>query len=467
MRADGVSRRPRISPERPSPVRATEAEPTSSPRRGWRASTITPARAAAFLLSMALVATAPAPGSAQEEARPAEAIPEAYAALEACSRAAEEERREAAEAAAERAEALFRSLEEEPGREAEALTGRARALVQCRIPLANFMRQGALLERSNELLERALRLAPDSWRARFALALNHYHSPDFLGRTDAGMAQLEILVARGGDRTGVPVLPDAYLYLGDLYLRAGRQAAAAEAWRKGASLFPDRRDRYETRLEEAGFDPEPDPEDEPERDPRDAPDEAGNASEEAAAHSPAEDGPLYALEAIAVEVGGFSMEDPRTATELSKLDVYTAPGGAADLLQVFQTMPGVTRVTDGSDLYVRGGDPEETPMFVDGARLFYPGRFETLNGSITVGSPSAASTGQPLVFPLPGGGHGQVVTRAALLPDGTPLVETGVVPDIRVEATIADVRRGRDPVLARAVEELERRTARGSRFPEP
>lgn len=85
----------------------------------------------------------------------------------------------------------------------------------------------------------------------------------------------------------------------------------------------------------------------------------------------------------------------------------------------------------------------------------------------TVGSPSAASTGQPLVFPLPGGGHGQVVTRAALLPDGTPLVETGVVPDIHVEATIADIRRGRDPVLARAVEELERRTARGTRFPEP
>jgi len=52
------------------------------------------------------------------------------------------------------------------------------------------------------------------------------------------------------------------------------------------------------------------------------------------------------------------------------------------VLQVFQTMPGVTRATDGSDLYVRGGDPTETPVFVDGARLFYPGTFETLDGGI-------------------------------------------------------------------------------------
>ena len=30
---------------------------------------------------------------------------------------------------------------------------------------------------------------------------------------------------------------------------------------------------------------------------------------------------------------------------------------------------------------MRGGDPAEAPVFVDGARLFYPGRYETLNGA--------------------------------------------------------------------------------------
>lgn len=75
----------------------------------------------------------------------------------------------------------------------------------------------------------------------------------------------------------------------------------------------------------------------------------------------------------------------------------------------------------------------------------------------TVGAPTAASTGQPLRFPLPGGGYGQVVTRAALLPDGTPLVATGIRPEVPVEPTIEDLREGRDPVLEKAVEELKRR----------
>jgi hypothetical protein len=52
------------------------------------------------------------------------------------------------------------------------------------------------------------------------------------------------------------------------------------------------------------------------------------------------------------------------------------------VLQVFQTLPGVTRASEGSDLYVRGGDPAESPVFVDGGRLFYAGTFETLHGGI-------------------------------------------------------------------------------------
>jgi hypothetical protein len=90
----------------------------------------------------------------------------------------------------------------------------------------------------------------------------------------------------------------------------------------------------------------------------------------------------YELPPLVVEVSTYSVDDPRAATRLSKVDVYTMPGGTADIFQVFQTLPGVTRVTEGSELYVRGGDPAETPIYVDGTRLFYPGRFETLNGSI-------------------------------------------------------------------------------------
>ncbi|MGH7566569.1 MAG: TonB-dependent receptor plug domain-containing protein, partial [Gemmatimonadota bacterium] len=47
-----------------------------------------------------------------------------------------------------------------------------------------------------------------------------------------------------------------------------------------------------------------------------------------------------------------------------------------------QMLPGVTRATEGSDLYVRGGDPAESPVMVEGARLLYPGVFETLHGGV-------------------------------------------------------------------------------------
>ena len=70
----------------------------------------------------------------------------------------------------------------------------------------------------------------------------------------------------------------------------------------------------------------------------------------------------------------------------------------------------------------------------------------------TVGQPSNGSTGQPLFIDLPGGGTAVVVTKRDTYPDGREFVGTGVVPDVRVEPTLADLRAGRDQVLARAVE---------------
>jgi hypothetical protein len=64
------------------------------------------------------------------------------------------------------------------------------------------------------------------------------------------------------------------------------------------------------------------------------------------------------------------------------MDVFMTPGGTADLMHSLQTLPGITRAGEGTDLYVRGGDPAESPVWVDGARLFYAGRFETLHGGV-------------------------------------------------------------------------------------
>ncbi|HEU4558421.1 MAG TPA: hypothetical protein VFS20_11250, partial [Longimicrobium sp.] len=80
--------------------------------------------------------------------------------------------------------------------------------------------------------------------------------------------------------------------------------------------------------------------------------------------------------------GGNRLDDTRSQTALRRMDVLTTPGASADVMQSFQTMPGATRAGDGSDLYVRGGDPSESPVFIDGSRLVYPGRYENLNGAV-------------------------------------------------------------------------------------
>lgn len=62
---------------------------------------------------------------------------------------------------------------------------------------------------------------------------------------------------------------------------------------------------------------------------------------------------------------------------LSTVDVLTTPGSAADLYRAIQTFPGTAVSSDDADLYVRGGDAEETLTFVDGAPLTHPYRYES------------------------------------------------------------------------------------------
>jgi C-terminal processing protease CtpA/Prc len=69
----------------------------------------------------------------------------------------------------------------------------------------------------------------------------------------------------------------------------------------------------------------------------------------------------------------------------------------------------------------------------------------------TVGEATAGSTGNPLLFDLPGSGGFRVCTRYMLLPDGSEFIGVGIPPDTEVRPTAADIASGRDPVLGRAV----------------
>jgi C-terminal processing protease CtpA/Prc len=73
-----------------------------------------------------------------------------------------------------------------------------------------------------------------------------------------------------------------------------------------------------------------------------------------------------------------------------------------------------------------------------------------------IGSPSAGSTGQPLVFGLYGT-NVRICTKWDRFPDGTEFVGVGVQPDILVEPTRQDIAQGKDPVLERAIAFIQAR----------
>ncbi len=68
-----------------------------------------------------------------------------------------------------------------------------------------------------------------------------------------------------------------------------------------------------------------------------------------------------------------------------------------------------------------------------------------------VGRATMGTTGQPLFLDLPGGGRAWVVTKRNTYPDGRTYVGTGVLPDVPVEPTPADLRLGRDAALEKAL----------------
>lgn len=94
-----------------------------------------------------------------------------------------------------------------------------------------------------------------------------------------------------------------------------------------------------------------------------------------------------------------------------------------------------------------------------GAQTFSAGEdfivsFKAMKRGLLVGQATAGSTGQPLMFKLPGGGAARICVKRDSFPDGTEFVGKGIAPDIEVKPTVADIRAGKDPALERAEEAL-------------
>lgn len=80
--------------------------------------------------------------------------------------------------------------------------------------------------------------------------------------------------------------------------------------------------------------------------------------------------------------------------------------------------------------------------------------FDAMKRGTLIGEPTGGSTGQPLMFALPGGVMARVCTKRDMYPDGTEWNGKGIQPAVLVRPTVVDMQAGRDTVLEAALAHL-------------
>lgn len=86
--------------------------------------------------------------------------------------------------------------------------------------------------------------------------------------------------------------------------------------------------------------------------------------------------------------------------------------------------------------------------------------FKMAQRGILMGTATGGSTGQPLGYPLPGGGIGFVCSKRDAMYDGTEFVGIGIQPDIKVCITVEGLQKDRDEVLDAAIKYLNQQKHR-------
>ena len=81
---------------------------------------------------------------------------------------------------------------------------------------------------------------------------------------------------------------------------------------------------------------------------------------------------VNSLETVVLSAGTFSAGDNSKVSVLKPLDVVTTASALGDFVGALQTLPGTTTVAEDGRLFVRGGQAEETQIFIDGIRVFTP-----------------------------------------------------------------------------------------------
>ncbi|MBR9914362.1 MAG: TonB-dependent receptor plug domain-containing protein [Algicola sp.] len=81
---------------------------------------------------------------------------------------------------------------------------------------------------------------------------------------------------------------------------------------------------------------------------------------------------METLDAVVISAGTFEANDNSKVSVLKPLDVVTTASALGDFVGALQTLPGTSTVAEDGRLFVRGGDANETQIFIDGIRVFTP-----------------------------------------------------------------------------------------------
>jgi len=81
---------------------------------------------------------------------------------------------------------------------------------------------------------------------------------------------------------------------------------------------------------------------------------------------------VNALDAVIINAGTFEAGEKAKVTVLKPLDIVTTASAMGDVMGALQTLPGTSTVSEDGRLFVRGGEAEETQIFIDGIRVFTP-----------------------------------------------------------------------------------------------
>jgi carboxyl-terminal processing protease len=83
--------------------------------------------------------------------------------------------------------------------------------------------------------------------------------------------------------------------------------------------------------------------------------------------------------------------------------------------------------------------------------------YDNSKRGMKIGQKTGGSTGQPISFDLPEGGKMRICTKRDMYPNGKEFVGVGIIPDIEINETIESIQNGRDFVLEKAIEILNKK----------